>query len=551
VFAVTEQDREDVRWYLEDFLQYPLDPAPRIARRIEQRMAEIGRELFNAVFHSNDDARDLWAALRPNLSDARVEIVTTVEEASLFPWELLRDPKTNIPLALRARSFIRAHPQAAEQPHLPEGDLGTIRILLVICRPGGADDVPFRSVASRLMKGLSEADPDSVHLDVLRPPTFEQLSRVLREAKSNAAPYHVVHFDGHGTYTERGPRDGAHGYLLFENPALQDNFQLIDGPALGSLLSETQVPLLILNSCRSAHADPPVKPVAVTSGTTDLHAKIRALGSLAHEITETGASAVVAMRYNVYVETAGQFIAELYEALAHGYTVGEAVTLGRKQLAAQPLRSIAFDPLPLEDWPVPVVFEAAPVTLFTRRRGAGATKIKITLGKDEASPKHRALDPQLPRRPDPGFFGRDDTLLALDRAFDTQSIILMHAWAGGGKTTTAAEFARWYALTGGVEGPVIFTSFEQYKPLARVLDEFGTAFHNELTGSGVHWLALDDDSRIKIALQVMGQISVLWIWDNVESVAGFPAGTPSLFNSNEQRELSEFLRAARDTKAKG
>ena len=103
----------------------------------------------------------------------------------------------------------------------------------------------------------------------------------------------------------------------------------------------------------------------------------------------------------------------------------------------------------------------------------------------------------------------------------------------------------------GVEGPVIFTSFEQYKPLARVLDEFGTAFHNELTGSGVHWLALDDDSRIKIALQVMGQISVLWIWDNVESVAGFPAGTPSLFNSNEQRELSEFLRAARDTKAKG
>jgi hypothetical protein len=48
-FAVSEQDREDVRWYLEDFLQYPLDPAPTIAARIEGRMAEIGRELFKGV----------------------------------------------------------------------------------------------------------------------------------------------------------------------------------------------------------------------------------------------------------------------------------------------------------------------------------------------------------------------------------------------------------------------------------------------------------------------------------------------------------------------
>ena len=40
-------------------------------------------------------------------------------------------------------------------------------------------------------------------------------------------------------------------------------------------------------------------------------------------------------------------------------------------------------------------------------------------------------------------------------------IVLLHAYAGSGKTTTAAEFARWYALTGGVDGPVLFTSFEQ------------------------------------------------------------------------------------------
>lgn len=547
-FALTEQDREDVRWYLEDFLQYPLDPAPKIAARIEGRMADIGRELFHGVFQSNDDARDLWAALRPKLNDARVEIVTGVEEATTLPWELLRDPKTDVTMALRAESFVRAHPRAAERPRVPQVGSGPIRILLVICRPGGGDDVPFRSVANRLLKGLSGAHLDMLRLDVLRPPTFERLSRVLRDAKAKDEPYHVVHFDGHGTYGDGGPRAGAHGYLLFENPALDENRELVDGPRLGSLLAETEVPVLVLNACRSAHADPPREPGTVAGGTDDSHAKVRALASLAHEIMDTGATAVVAMRYNVYVETAAQFMADLYGPLSQGYTVGEAVTLGRKQLAAQPLRQIAFDPTPLQDWAVPVVFEAAPVALFPRQ--TGAPKLKITLGMGEASPDRGQLDPNLPARPDAGFFGRDETLLALDRAFDTQPIVLLHAWAGSGKTTTAAEFARWYAFTGGVEGPVLFTSFEQYKPLARVLDGFGNVFQKPLENGGVHWLALDDANRRAVALQVMEQVPVLWIWDNVEPVAGFPAGTSSKWSAEEQKELADFLRAARDTKAK-
>ena len=47
----------------------------------------------------------------------------------------------------------------------------------------------------------------------------------------------------------------------------------------------------------------------------------------------------------------------------------------------------------------------------------------------------------------------------------------LHAYAGSGKTSAAAEFARWLAETGGLAGPVLFTSFEQHKPLPRVLDE--------------------------------------------------------------------------------
>src|SRR5438270_8186481 len=63
-FTVTAQDRENLRWYLKDYLEHAADPAPRIAARVEQRMAELGTSLFRALFHTNDDARDLWATVR-------------------------------------------------------------------------------------------------------------------------------------------------------------------------------------------------------------------------------------------------------------------------------------------------------------------------------------------------------------------------------------------------------------------------------------------------------------------------------------------------------
>src|ERR1017187_5552709 len=45
-FSLSDQDAEDIRWYLEDYRIYPVDPTPKIARRIERRMSDIGRELF-------------------------------------------------------------------------------------------------------------------------------------------------------------------------------------------------------------------------------------------------------------------------------------------------------------------------------------------------------------------------------------------------------------------------------------------------------------------------------------------------------------------------
>ncbi len=572
-FQLSPQDQEDLRWYLEDYLEYPLDPAPRIAERIEGRMKEIGEDLFRKVFESGEPARRLWARLQNELQDSRIEILTEVREATSIPWELMRDPLTGTVVALRARSFVRAPVDPAQQasiPSLSEQD-AKIRILLVICRPRGRDDVPFRSVASRIVRALSQDSRGIVQLDVLRPPTFEQLARVLREAKSEGQPYHIVHFDGHGVYAELippqqeedkeayskvlqevlkhlnattlgTPRSGRHGYVLFENPETEQNMTLVDGPTLGKLLVETNVHVLVLNACQSAFAEAPTSPVAVSESSTQ--DQVRALGSFAQEVMDTGVAGVVAMRYVLYVETAKRFVTDLYTSLVRGDSLGEAVTYGRKQLSSNPKREIGYRPIDLQDWSVPIVYESAPIALFPRAGDAKGVMREIKLSIDSV-----ALD-GVPPPPDVGFYGRDETLLALDRAFDSQSIVLLHAYAGSGKTTTAAEFARWYALTGGIRGPILFTSFEQYKPLPRVLDTLERVFGKMLEQSGVNWLALDDKQRREVALQVMRQAPIFWIWDNVEPIAGFPAGTKSAWSEDEQEELFKFLNDARETHAK-
>jgi tetratricopeptide (TPR) repeat protein len=537
-FQLASQDLEDLRWYLEDFLLYPQNPARRIAERVEQRMDDLGKEFFRALFQSGNEERNLWQALRPRLGEARVEIVTAGAEGAALPWELLRDPDTDTPLATGARAVVRA-PTRRARPTPPAEIQGPLRILLVISRPRSDQDVPFRSVAGRLVARLDEDTLDLFRFDLLRPPTFARMDQALREARAEGRPYHVVHFDGHGTYDDLDARDAGQpprrmrGYLLFENAAFSGNQELIDGEVLGGVLAASGVPLLILNACRSAHVEASAEPAK--TGPAD--SKDRAFGSLAQEVAEAGIPAVVAMRYNVYVDTAARFVADLYAALSRGATPGEAVTRGRSWLAESPQREVGYEPRPLQDWSVPVVYEASPLAPFP----VGA-----------AVPKAGARDSLAsgwPGRHASGFIGRDEAILALDRAFDQGPVVLLCGLAGSGKTATAAEFALWYARTGGLPGGrVLFTSFQQHRSLAQILDQIGQAFAADPEGERT-W-PVGAGERRQAALRVLGNVPVLWVWDGVELVASSSLGVAAGWSPAERAELADFLRDAGRTRAR-
>ena len=267
----------------------------------------------------------------------------------------------------------------------------------------------------------------------------------------------------------------------------------------------------------------------------DVHARIRAYGSLAAEVADVGVPGVVAMRYNVYVVTAAQFAADLYAHLLSGRSLGQAATAARRALADDPIRLVTAIPVVLQDWAVPIVYEATPLVLL-RSPEQDVPVVRLTPAETRTG-QDSAATGGVPEPPDAGFFGRDETLLALDRAFDTNPAALLHAYAGAGKSSTAAEFARWYQVTGGLDDPdhpdwgpgaVLWSSFEHHLTADQVIGTVGDYFSGLLEANGIAWHGITDpDQRRGLIMQVLSQLPALWVWDHVESVTGFPQAPPA------------------------
>jgi tetratricopeptide (TPR) repeat protein len=545
-FALTEQEQEDLRWYLEDYLQHSATVEVVTALQVEALIKASGEELYTQILAANQRTQALWFSIRNDLANLRVEITTGIAEAASIPWELMRDPEMDSPISLRVKSFVRVQSDPnVSFVQVPSSADGRVQLLYVACRPRGSQDVELRAVANRLLHDLGE-NRARFDIKALRPPTFEQLQRELTDANEAGRPYHIVHFDGHGIYADLsesnlaawvapsggGDASGKHGYLLFEH-ASDERMRPVGGQMLGQLLHDSGVPVLVLNACQSAMHE----ATAAQKSSQSVHDEVRAIGSLAQTIIDQGIPAVLGMRYSVYVVTAAQYIGEVYAAMAKGRSFGQAATEGRKHLQRNPERWVGLQPRPLQDWFVPVAYEAAPIELLPASQ-------TMTLGKQpEMDPiqNNRAL---LRYVPEEGFIGRDETILALDRAFDSHRVVLLHAYAGQGKSSTAVEFARWYALTGGLsEQPlVLLASFESHTDLNDLLNQIGQPFAPLLDAQGIHWGALNDaDERRNIVVQILRNFPVLWVWDNVETVGGFPEGAESQWTIAEQQDLRDFL----------
>jgi tetratricopeptide (TPR) repeat protein len=526
---------EDLRWYLEDYLQAPYGVWEEHGPAVRDKLAGWGEQVFGSVF-ADGPARFAYERAR----DRGLEVLFRSADPGLLglPWELMRDGAG--PAALGKGGISRSLPTAGGAGTL-EVPGGKLRVLMVISRPAGTDDVGYQMVVRPLLERL-EAVRGEVDLTVLRPPTFDALATAVKRAAEAGEPFHVVHFDGHGAMLGRPVGGGGsavggrpammsgpgEGVLAFEQPG--GGSDLIGASQVAAALADGRVPVVVLNACQSGAVGKELE------------------ASVATALLRSGCAAVVAMAYSVYAVAAAEFMAAFYEALFAGDSVGQAVTAGRKRLFARDGRPSPKGDMPLADWLVPVHYMRREVRFpdARTRRPAAAPSLDAALDEIRAAPAQDA-PAQDPLAAVGAFVGRDDLFYQLETAARLQRVVVLTGPGGTGKTELAKGFARWWRDTGGVDDPrlVFWHSFEP-GVASFGLDGVITTLGLQVFGTG--FAQLEAPQRLEAIKQLMGQYRVLLVWDNFESVAEMPdpAGATPPLEEASRTQLWEFLCWTRD-----
>jgi tetratricopeptide (TPR) repeat protein len=539
----------ELSWYLEHYAIWPSHYFRDRARKVEDNLVQWGRLLHDAALPAAHTANvvNAWSKISDHAGrrfsvyvDAALVAGTPAADAEAvreaatlllgLPWELLHDGDGYL--------FQGAKPTRVRRrlPNTRSLDVSVvaapIRVLLVTARPEdeACGYIDHRGSALPLVEAMEQLG-GLVRLHVLSPPTFDALGKELKRAFDARAPYHVVHFDGHGVYDRRVGLGG----LCFEDPRDTDKLDrrrhvTVHTDKLGPLLKDYRIPLVFLEACQTAQAEDTAE-------------------SVASELLQRGVASVVAMSHSVLVETARRFVETFYAGLAHGQRVGDAMLDGQRGLKDDTFRGRIFGAgeLRLEDWFVPVLFQEKDDPQLFRSTPAPQTQedLRTILASRLGG---------LPEEPKTGFIGRSRELLALQRLLrqhvgeslrdsrpvserrDHARYAVVRGQGGEGKTALAAEFARWMVRSHQVRRAA-FVSVETHGDQRAVIDVVGKQLVNEKFSA-----AGDLEDAIKEVERALREQSTLLVVDNMESILLPPyLETPEALSEEAGRELKAIL----------
>src|SRR5437899_259580 len=86
---LTGEERESLRWYLEDYWKWPYEQFLRRGRQIEDLLVDLGERLYKRVFESREANNILQAWRLSSAEQRRISILSTIPRALSLPWELL------------------------------------------------------------------------------------------------------------------------------------------------------------------------------------------------------------------------------------------------------------------------------------------------------------------------------------------------------------------------------------------------------------------------------------------------------------------------------
>ena len=487
---LTQRERSDLRWYLEEYWRWPYEGFAQRGKEVEQLLVAVGQRLYQIVFGNAQAAASLVQAWRSYAGkEYQISIISDLPAALSLPWELLHDGQHF--LALRADhpvSIVRSLP-LHEQIEQKVAFVPPLRILLITSQPEGTGFVDPRSIARELFDELGDLMAvGAVELEFLRPPTLATLQARLRKRKR---PIHIMHFDGHGVF---GKKAAKQGMLAFEDE--NGRLDAVKAELLARVLQRSGVRLVVLTACQSA-----------MSSEEDVFSSVSA------QLIRSGVDAVVAMSTNVLVTSTTRYTEAFYNALARGIPIAFAHEQARQALHDDPYRhrqrryrDELGTPVKLYDWWMPHLYQQQPLALQP-------IQVAHRYRKQGILSPVPSLNEEMPGEPRYGFFGRARELLKLERWLLQGKMVLISGFGGVGKTSLAREAADWFTRT-KMYDVACFVSFEYGGDAAMLLSVLG------------HFLGIYDGyynpAEMKIALArvkaAFRKKRTLIIADNLESV---------------------------------
>ncbi|MFL5704999.1 MAG: CHAT domain-containing protein, partial [Ktedonobacteraceae bacterium] len=485
---LTEQERNDLRWYLEEYWMWPYEGFAERGKKVEALLAVLGSRLYSTLFEGIQAREIVQAWWAQSSAHHQVVIESALPWALSLPWELLHDGEDF--LVLRSSNpvaILRRFPQLDQAQHQASFD-PPLRILLITAQPEDTGFVDPRSLARELLDEMQgQIEGGAVELEFLRPPTLAALRARLRD---QGRPIQVLHFDGHGIF-EGGMK---HGLLAFEDDRGQ--LDLVRAEQLAGVLRGSRVRLVVLTACQSA-----------------VSAADNPFSSIAGRLIQCGINAVVAMSANVLVATTVRYSEIFYRSLATGIIAPVAHERARQALHNNPLRqphrryeSEAGTPVKLFDWWLPHFYQQRPLLLQptsaarTRRK---RSRVGPTLHMNEG----------MPGEPRYGFFGRARELLQIERWLLQRKLVVIAGFSGTGKTALARETAVWLTRTGMYDG-ACFVSFERGGDASTLLSMLG----DYLNVNDGRYNPNDIQAALLRLATVLKTRCTLIIADNLESV---------------------------------
>ncbi len=484
---------QELGWYLETYSGWPHgQPANERAVRVVDMLMPLGRALFEATLAKEHDAFGQWMQEAGAQRQVTVEVDAdgSPEVAALLslPWELIaRGDHHLCDAPFHASVRRRLPPRDVLSAYDGERRDRPCRVLVVVSRPeqGGVRFLDPRLAVQHIVSSLSAVD-GRVQLDFLTEPTYAAL-----EARLEAEPYEIVHFDGHGVY------DATNGLaqLAFENDGDVRDMQLrrradfVPANKLGRLIQRRNVRLFVLAACQTESAH------------------VAATASIAAELMRCGVGSVVTMTHPVLIATAAAWAASFYASLANGSRIGAAMVKARAALRDRAENGCAP---PLRDWFVPVLYQhedGDEPMLDGRRRNA------------ENRERSRAVRlGDLPRPPDHGWIGRAHLLLDVQRTLECQRVVALRGVGGAGKTAIAVELARWLHDTNRFDR-IAFVTVEFTAESRAVLHALGRQLVPDFDVERERRIDDDPGWPTRTIQQVLRERRVLLVVDNFESVS--------------------------------